>query len=47
MNNTAELEGLVDEVDDVLADLDTILADLDADLDGVQDGLNQHEGDIG
>ena len=45
-NSTADLEELVDEVADVLADLDSILADLDADLAGVQDGLNQNEGDV-
>lgn len=46
VNSTAELGGLVDEVTELLADLDGILTDLDADLAGVQDGLNQNEGDI-
>lgn len=46
VENTVELDGLVDEVTELLADLDTILADLDADLAGVKDGLNQDEGDI-
>jgi len=43
---TDELDELVDDVTDLLSDLAVILGDLDAELDTVQDGMNQEEGDI-
>lgn len=46
-DTTAEIDGFVDDVADLLGELEAILGDLDADLAAVQDGMNQDEGDIG